>query len=339
MRRRGFSLIELLVVITIVGALTALLLPAVQSAREAARRAQCTNNLKQIGLALHNYESALGSLTWGQGPEYLQFRRLGQHWGPLALLTPYVEQQSLYNAINFNHPCWIENLENSTVKNTRLAVANCPSDLERLDPVRLPRGNLNYVGNSGTSPDMYERSPSGLFGMIPDGHIVRIHDITDGTSNTAAFSEKIKGIGALNTDVRDLLEPSASVADAPWSRPASTTGYRDACLARDPRVLGTPLHPNAFSAGAFWYSGQPPIGRYNHVMAPNTWSCEYTIDLRSTGRFAHFNGAWTASSRHPGMVNVLMADGSVRPVKDTITIDVWWALGTRAGGEVISGSD
>src|SRR4051794_40108584 len=100
MRRRGFTLIEVLVVMAIIGVLIALLLSAVQSAREAARRTRCVNNLKQIGLAMYNYESALGSLPWGQGPEYLQFQPLGQQWGPLALLTPYLEQQNLHNASN-----------------------------------------------------------------------------------------------------------------------------------------------------------------------------------------------------------------------------------------------
>src|SRR5262249_14899431 len=162
-----------------------LLLPAVQAAREAARRVSCTNNLKQIGLALQNYEAALGSLPWGQGPEVWQFQSLGQHWGPLPLLTPYLEQQSLFSAINFDFPRWIGTPQNLPAQKTGLAVALCPSDFDRIDRGAFPTGRINYVGNAGSFPDLYTSSPDGLFGMIPDGRsTVRLNgDITDGTSN------------------------------------------------------------------------------------------------------------------------------------------------------------
>src|SRR5262249_34052374 len=156
------------------------------------------------------------------------------------------------------------------------------------------------------------------------------------TSHTAAFSEKVRGLGKSNRESRDEKTPSASVLDVPWFGSASTQGYHAACSVRDPHNPATPLHLYAFPSGSIWYSGPPPVGRYNHVMPPNPWSCEYGIDRSATGRFLQFNGAWTASSRHAGLVNVLMADGSVRPVKDTIAIEIWWALGTRNGGEVIS---
>jgi prepilin-type N-terminal cleavage/methylation domain-containing protein/prepilin-type processing-associated H-X9-DG protein len=341
----GFTLIELLVVIAIIAVLIALLLPAVQSAREAARRTQCVNNLKQIGLALHNYEQAVGILPWGLGPNNWN------DWGTIPLILPYMEQVALFNAINFANtgnaidtgnngttslPFVANNtgFQNTTVFLTKVPSLLCPSDLDRLTTIM---GHNNYSGNAGSTPDsLHNKSQfDGLFLYMNAAPCVAFRDITDGLSNTAAFSERIKGIGIENVQQVDVLNnPSSSV----WAvaQPAVTNlpqPYFTACSAvtasNSTKALWvgiSPVVPDA--AGSQWFSGYATFSRYNHIMPPNGNSCAY-------GTWAG-EGAFTASSRHPSGVNVLLADGSTRFIKSSVGPQTWWALGTRAGGEVIS---
>ena len=147
MRRRGFTLIELLVVIAIIAVLIALLLPAVQSAREAARRAQCTNNLKQMGLALHNYVNTTDRFPWGAGPWGWN------DWSGHVMLLPYMEQQSMFNAINFVNGCADNRCGgmNTTAVYNKVQGFLCPSDLDRLS---TPHGHNNYMGNAGSAPEL-----------------------------------------------------------------------------------------------------------------------------------------------------------------------------------------
>jgi prepilin-type N-terminal cleavage/methylation domain-containing protein/prepilin-type processing-associated H-X9-DG protein len=353
MRRRAFTLIELLVVIAIIAVLIALLLPAVQAAREAARRAQCTNNLKQLGIALHNYESAVGSLPFGQGPAS------NNDWGILSQILPHLEQAALFNAINFGNragtvfmdpvtPAGGRFQQNRTTHNTQVNSLLCPSDADRLTNAH---GKTNYVGNAGSLQTFYRSQiggvwvePNGLFGrseFVGDTtgrstSVVTFRDITDGLSNTAAMSEKIKGVGIAtdqSTSPRDTGHPTSSIArttdQAPGNQPDA---FQRACRTLDPRLPSTPLYPT-YTSGMFWHIGQPAIGRYNHVMPPNTWACG-SGSIGATGNST--NGAFPPQSRHPGIVNVLMADGSVRAVKDSISNNAWWAIGSRNGGEVIS---
>ena len=212
--RRGFTLIELLVVIAIIAVLIALLLPAVQAAREAARRIQCTNNLKQLALALHNYNTAVGSLPVGidNTTAYGGVAAPGSlstwtAWSAQALLLPYVEQGPLYNAANFSWTCCYvgpqANATNSTVYNTRIAAFLCPSD--GLAGVQ----NINsYHGSIGTSTIQYPTGgiTTGVFQVYDPTtnscQSVNLASIVDGTSNTIAFGEGLVGDYSKNSNFR-----------------------------------------------------------------------------------------------------------------------------------------
>ncbi len=355
-RRRGFTLIELLVVIAIIAVLIALLLPAVQSAREAARRAQCVNNLKQIGLAMHNYHSSVGSLPWGDGPWWIE-------WSAHTLLLPYIEQGPIYNAINFADtqpfglaPLNIDNPVNTTACYNVISGFNCPSDSDRLTE---PSGHNNYMANSGSAPNCdyggnawapswngpaagpFIYSSNGVDTGPPGfgGSSISLASITDGSSNTAAFSERVKAIGSnisATSAPFDSTKPTASLSIANGTGVAQTVEgqsqpYYALCIQYPPTpgpggVDLASINGNDDNiSGAIWASGQPANTRYIHVMPPDSWSCRTGLQI-----------AHVASSRHPGIVNVLFCDGSVKAIKQTINTATWWALGTRAGGEVIS---
>jgi prepilin-type N-terminal cleavage/methylation domain-containing protein/prepilin-type processing-associated H-X9-DG protein len=324
MKRGGFTLIELLVVIAIIAVLIALLLPAVQMAREAARRSQCNNHLKQLGLALHNYHDTYHVLPWGQGP-------LGWNdWSAFPFLLPYLDQAVLYNTLNFDAGFANPGVpQNTTGFRTKLEVLLCPSDVDRLTNVE---GHHNYAGNSGNTPIMFLTSgqrPNGLFAAVPESGQISFRDVLDGTAFTAAFSEKVKSSGARNNNntFRDDLNPSSSISVI--TQPAVVTipkPYYDVC------ILSGPLTPTQALAsmnkqGVLWHTGHGFGTRYNHVMPPNTWSCNSGGD---NGR-----GAYTASSRHRGVVNVAMADGAVRAVTGNVDLTIWWAVGSRSGQEPI----
>jgi prepilin-type N-terminal cleavage/methylation domain-containing protein/prepilin-type processing-associated H-X9-DG protein len=351
--RRGFTLIELLVVIAIIAVLIALLLPAVQSAREAARRAQCTNNLKQIGLAIHNYHSATNALPWGDGPWWIE-------WSAHTLLLPYMEQGPIYNAINFvdTQPFGItpmpnDNPANTTAEYTTIAGFLCPSDQDRLTS---PDGHNNYMANSGSAPQCdyggnawapgwsgpaagpFIYSSSGVdTGTQMGGSSISVAHIIDGTSNTAAFSERVKAIGRVGGATSapfDGGRPTASLATPKAvanNLEATPQAYYQICRVTPPVPQGNNQDAANVNgqddniSGSTWVTGQPANTRYIHVMTPNTWSC------RSGLQIAH-----VASSHHPGGVNVLFCDGSVKFIKDSVGTTPWWAIGSRAGGEVVS---
>jgi prepilin-type N-terminal cleavage/methylation domain-containing protein/prepilin-type processing-associated H-X9-DG protein len=324
---RGFTLIELLVVIAIIAVLIALLLPAVQAAREAARRMQCVNQLKQIGLAIHNYEQAIGSLPWGLGPNNWN------DWGSLPMLLPYMEQTPLFNSINFANTgnsihtgnngttslpfAGGTGFQNTTVFLTKVNNFICPSDQDRLQTLM---GHNNYYGNAGSTPaSLYNTSGfDGLFQYILNARIVGFRDVTDGLSNTAAFSERVKGIGIENNLQVDGLLPSSSV----WNLAQPSVSnlpqpYASQCLGirasnSTSALWGglSAVKPDAM--GSQWFSGYETFSRYNHVIPPNGNSCGYGT---YTG-----GGAATASSRHSGGVNVLFADGSTKFVKSTVNM-------------------
>ncbi len=356
--RGGFTLIELLVVIAIIAVLIALLLPAVQAAREAARRAQCVNNMKQIGLAMHNYHSAINALPWGSGPWGWN------DWSSHVMFLPYMEQTSLFNAINFVTTCADGNCNgiNTTAVYRQVGGFLCPSDIDRLTTLQ---GHNNYMGNAGSAPTSFygwNGTPgalgafAGVFcfvgvdctaGVPPcngtngqTGFYVSFRDITDGLSQTAAFSERVKGIGTNNSGIYDALKPSSSLVNLQSGAPPNN-GINDArpqdmytaCISQVlPAVVSSGMLDSQDSSGARWDVGYAPDTRYVHVMPPNGLNCDGDND--DAGR----ETAYSASSRHSGGVNVLMCDGSVKFVKSSIAPQTWWAVGTRANNEVVDAS-
>ncbi len=338
----GFTLIELLVVIAIIAVLIALLLPAVQAAREAARRAQCVNNLKQFGLAIHNYQQTANAIPPGD---------LTNAWADFSstvMLLPFMEQSQLYNAINFATALAPANPgcpQNTTAQYTAVNFMSCPSDSDRLTSVT---SHSNYGPNFGADPNIYTAALSlwtGPFAMVsynviggggaPGGPFkgsVNLNNITDGTSNTAGYSERVKGIGNLFVSPQPLdgMNPSSTLFQGQAAWATNPQLFYQNCKALNVVTAARAAMGQFLPAGSVWYTGHPSSSGYTHVMPPNTISCEF-----DTQGFQP-NGAITASSRHSGGANVLMMDGTVRFVKSSISPQTWWALGSMSGNEVIS---
>ncbi|QDV34819.1 DUF1559 domain-containing protein [Tautonia plasticadhaerens] len=349
-KRRGFTLIELLVVIAIIGVLIALLLPAVQAAREAARRSQCTNNLKQIGLALHNYHSTNEVFPMGSsraptpaGPPNWQW---WGDWSAQAMLLPYLEQQPLFSAANFSLTAMgpdPAHRTNDTVVNTRLAGFLCPSD------GNAGRNYTNsYYASAGTTTHRYHDVDfTGVFGR---NFSYGIRDITDGTSNTVAFSESLiaRPTGQRTrshsvVNVTQLQIPEVNRQSDMWSMvpmgtapPGPTvTGYLQACV--DKLKSGTPANDIKGNQGERWAWGETGMTIFHTLVPPNSKQFAFGSCRDDCAGCSPDAAVFTnAQSNHPGGVNVLMADGSVRFIKDTITWSTWWSLGTKANGETVS---
>jgi len=318
---RGLTLIELLVVITVIGVLIALLLPAVQAAREAARRAQCTNNLKQIGLALANYQSALRVYPFGVGGGGPPGNAVNR-WSAQSQLLPYLEQPALFNALNFVGTPWL-NLNpvfgpmNQTAITTRIAGFLCPTDIDQIDDP-LNTAHNNYRACAGTLPYNLKNDSPDLTGRNNGGFwfqsAVSPERVIDGLSMTAFFSERCLG----NTAAPD-----------PLSDYYLTNDTVDACRLAGPADSPRLTDPYEWSGGR-WADGNSLYTRYNHALPPGYPSC-----LLGGSQDYDSQTVVTATSRHLGGVNLMTGDGSVRFVKASINAEVWTALGTVAGGEVI----
>jgi len=356
--RGGFTLIELLVVIAIIAVLIALLLPAVQAAREAARRSQCTNNLKQIGIALHNYHTALNSFPLSNTVAYYQLPATPANqtqwgtWSAQALLLGYIEGQPLYNAINFNWTCWYGTgyNVNSTVFESDVNVFLCPSDgLSGIQHNQSTNGNgnNNYVGCYGTTIEEWcgdtgcSGSSTGVFAHL---QCYGIQHITDGSSNTMAFSETLVSDTTHWTNFRDGI---AAGAHAPGTNGDATNGVEAftigiAKVNQDLQQCSQWFQarqnpPWSDDKGFRWGTGSPGVTLFNSIVPPNSkqhpWSgCRFGCG----GCGQEFGQYENVSSNHPGGCNAMMADGSVRFIKDSVDMLTWWKLGTKAGGEVVS---
>jgi prepilin-type N-terminal cleavage/methylation domain-containing protein/prepilin-type processing-associated H-X9-DG protein len=345
-KHRGFTLIELLVVIAIIGVLIALLLPAVQAAREAARRSQCINNLKQIGLGLHNYHSVNNSFPMPNGISTV-FDNGGSNWhGPSSLvyLLSSMEQQAMYNAFNFIGGAVIGAAANYTKVNSTVFLSSvatflCPSDTGSL----TFKYGTNYDCSVG--PQFRYDSPitnkggSGT-GMFADRAAYGLNACLDGTSNTVAFGEAL--IGDNSAAIRSGAEyyncqawPSGtgsglgSGADQAMPNPAAVTNltsYIQTCNTAAKAKQGEANDRNSYWAAG--RMGQGPM--MSMLLPPNSpnAACSYTAA----------SGMNSMRSRHPGGANALFADGSVKFLKNSINQYTYWSLATKAGGEVIDAS-
>ncbi|MEW4566865.1 DUF1559 domain-containing protein [Tautonia sp. JC769] len=364
--RRAFTLIELLVVIAIIGVLIALLLPAVQSAREAARRAQCTNNLKQMALATLNFESTYGHFPSGHGPvpiydwsgsTWVKGSRTGGRTNPQAQILPFLEQSAAYGAFNLElnintFSATGGGSANFTAMRQVVSAFVCPSDSgsEKLNP---GLGYNNYFSSIGATAAMeygaeyaHQERQTNLIGVFnynlsgrsapafldaareqpnPEyrkASATKISQIRDGTSNTALFSEITRANSVANVASEMPLNSYLGI----WLIPAASfNNYEPA-----PECVVNPSGSRIRYRGQQYYRALGATGYYSHTMTPN--SKRYDCATSNIDQRWHI----AARSYHPGGVNTVFADGSVRFIKDTVNPNTWRAVGTMNGGEVIS---
>jgi len=352
----GFTLIELLVVIAIIAVLIALLLPAVQAAREAARRAQCTNNLKQLGLAVHNYHQAFQVLPLQTMYPTAALVSWGWSYGWALAMLPQMEQSPMFNAFNFSTGLFgnsasanFASLGNTTVAYLQIGSFICPSDGNKRAP-NTPYATSNYVGNMcgpGTVAAMTGTIvPNGAFisgwGDAQNFGPIGLEAVRDGTSNTALFSERLTGLNT-GTQVRlDSPDFKRGIFNSPtgggWHTGlAGAQLFVQGCKA----LPGSTMSINMQANGAYLLAAYPwhvAVNAYTHMGPPNSVSCQNpaTEYFGSWLTFVGPSHSAPPSSNHPGGANICFTDGSVRFVKETVGLQTWWALGTRAGGEVVS---
>jgi prepilin-type N-terminal cleavage/methylation domain-containing protein/prepilin-type processing-associated H-X9-DG protein len=319
--RRAFTLIELLVVIAIIAVLIALLLPAVQAAREAARRSQCVNNLKQLGLAMQNYHDVMGSFAFGSrtafgvaappgGCTNNWYDDMSWYFG----ILPFYEQNTTYNAVNFS--LIVSSPDNYTARSSRINSLGCPSTGLNYDEIgvvcwsrirctyAVNFGNTDYGQESGIADPLSAGTLN--FGGAPFGmgKTFGIPSITDGTSGTMMWGEVI------------------SPTDSPgWDGPIA-----ESQIACGGQTFEATYPPNAKYPDRV-VRQCPPVGGLNGI-----YGC---VIVGQTG--AEKSQMFITKSKHPGGVNIGFCDGSVRFIKNTISISVWRAISTTMGNEVVSG--
>nr|WP_182865235.1 DUF1559 domain-containing protein [Rhodopirellula sp. JC639] len=346
--RRAFTLVELLVVIAIIGILVGLLLPAVQAAREAARRMQCSNNLKQITLAMHNYESAFHKLP----ANYTNGSSTAGNFSVFAQMAPYYEQGNMLDLIHFDRPLHVGCCPGQLVAPHDQAAASaiatlaCPSEnfdrtffvtsLSGRGPTQTYSGT-NYAMNSGTGVGTLYDTRVATDGVLWINAKIGFEAVLDGLSHTAAFSEHLLGV----------LEqsPAEPTVDAMRRRtmmnvrcdfisrsmPPTEPGMRGYVLPEAPQELETYTRASGLhrgwsgQRGAGWINGREYWTSYTHYHPPQSG----IPDMQSCGW-----GVFGARSNHPGGVHVARCDGSVDFINESIHLDVWRALATRNGQEV-----
>lgn len=331
-QRRGFTLIELLVSISIISVLIVLILPGVQAAREAARKAQCANNLHQLGIALHAYHGVNNVFPPSSTHDESTRPWYGGDYSIHTRLLPFLDQGPLFDAINYEvgtsmpmslggyaSQKWeLDALAvNATVIETGVSTFVCPSDAQR----RLPAGT-HYRGCQGVGPGYLQQlrlpdSGNGIFQIFGPTWIARI---TDGLANTAAMSERVYGSADPNRldSFRDTYGSAEAFSTADDSlracRLAAANSLRDFEFVHN---------------GHRWFFNGMQMTHYVHAQAPNGRVPDCIL-----GGITHI-GMSTARSLHPGGVHVLMADGAVRFQSETVAEATWRALGSRNGGELV----
>jgi len=344
--RFGFTLIELLVVIAIIAILIALLLPAVQQAREAARRSSCKNNLKQIGLAQHNYHDVYKmfpiSMGWNISPD----ERRGNFSDKVAML-PYLDRGPEYQSINFTLRPWDPGQwfggDNLVAFGGTIPIFNCPSAPHSHADARHNNATHTYAvnmgvmryngrGRQGTHNGIGYYSGAGITSDPP----VRVRDVTDGTSNTASYAEFLHSPGAAGTGMTNdpmirKYQTYEWAADAPTHDQLRASCLSMAQAGNLGRMNDTWRQSVKGSTWSWSFIGTGNV--YSHNMMPNEPSCHHFDGGTDWGG----DNLFAASSAHSGGVQVLFADGSVHFISENVSMGVWWALGTRNGGEAVSG--
>jgi len=317
--RRAFTLIELLVVIAIIAILVALLLPAVQQAREAARRSQCKNNLKQLGLALHNYSDTHGTFP----PRNISLDNKNHSW--MTMILPYVEQASLYAKYDFSQPMINQRFTQSAatpgIIGTRIPTFECPSDIDA-GGASWVSGTFgvapsNYAGMAGGGDQTTDSPSNSKVGIFSEAGASRIRDVTDGTSNTICLAEStrtsVNGLTGCNGCMTSFYSDSNTFVRgwgwgyhyAAWNSAAPKSSRPSACP----------------QSGGDWCTTNTDGSYLWEPMVLANWG---------------LNGHWPgASSRHTGGAHMLMGDGAVRFLSQNLSFSVWQALSTARGGEVV----
>jgi prepilin-type N-terminal cleavage/methylation domain-containing protein len=328
-KHAAFTLVELLVVMAIIATLVGLLLPAVQKVREAANRAQCQNNLKQIALAAHNFHGVQHRFPPGATAAPSQA-------SALTFLLPYLEQGNLYRQFDFSKNVFAD-AANAAARAQQVPTFLCPSDpsqgyFQDPFPPKEVSGQSNYLANLGAHGWWKEQDgtlpnkPSNLNGVFAFASRTRLSDIKDGSSNTLLFAEIKRGAGPGH----DRLDVSA-VAPAVWNNKPFNPAANPYNLT-PPAACGSP--PSTLNyTGLEYYRGSFITAFYTHTVPPNypgpDCVCGQTLD----------QGHLAARSYHPGGVTAALADGSARFISDGIQLGTWQGLGTRSGGEVIAAGD